>query len=256
MTDLAATIADASDSGAVLRSGVLTAIVGTSVTVDIGGGQLVDMPYLGTYLPVLADQVSILQQGSVSLVLGAPAAMPTDNAITNPSFELDPPGSTSITGWTAYQDPASIGSASAKVDLATGWGPKDGTQWLEINHGSAGDSYLYVLSDPIAVNAGERWSAVGHAVSTFESGADEPLLSLYLAFFADEAAVYPGGLVSQERLQLISGPTGPWWIPVRAVAGAGTVVPDGCVTMRVLLRNDTFGGAVFWDKIIARRLPG
>jgi hypothetical protein len=255
VADLAEQISEGqAATGAFLRTGGLSGIAGTTLTVNVGGGQLVDMPYLDSYVPILGDVVQILQQGGVSLVIGASAAMATDNTLTNPSFELDGAGSTAITGWTAHQDVASVGSATMKVDTATGWGPKDGVQWLEINHGSAGYSGMYAVSDPVAVQPGQRWSAAGYVVSAVTDGGDEPDLSLWLAFFASSAGTYPTDLLSEERLQSINGPTGPGWVVVRAPTGTGTTVPDGATAMRVLLFTETWGGSVYWDKIVCRRV--
>lgn len=239
--------------GGVLRTGRLVGISGTALTVDIGGGEQVDMPYLDPYLPLLGDTVQVLQQGAVPLVLGAPAGMADDNVLANPSFEIDPPGST-VTSWTNYVDPASIGSATVTVDTATAWGPKHGVQWLEINHAIAGYVGNYQISEAIAVQPGQRWSAVGYAVSSVEGGSDQPTMSIRLTFYATAAGTYPTNVVSSDTLQIINGPTGPWWVPVRAITGTGTVVPDGVTAMRVVLVTETYGGSVYWDKILCRRL--
>lgn len=253
--DLADAISRASDPGAVLRTGTLTGISGTAVTVDIGGGQLVDMPRVEQYTPILGDPVQILQQGPVNLVLGAPAGMPDTNAVVNASFENDPSGTSPPTGWTVFFDPGGITDVSATAETATIIGAKDGAQWLRVLHGpTVGYAGCYLCSTSIAVNPGERWSAAAYAFTAADAGDDQPQLHLTLAFFASLAGVYSEDLLSETELQTIFGPTGPTWIPLRAIGGTGTVVPDGAGAMRVILWTEISGGSVYWDKIVARRI--
>lgn len=240
-------------ASATLRTGRVVGLSGATITVDLGGQQLTDLPYLESYLPILGDPVQILSQGAVSLVIGATTGMPADNVLKNGSFELDAPGTIPPSFWT-YADGGGSGSATAKVDVATGWGPKDGAQWLEINHSSGTDSVTYVTSEAIPVNAGERWSASAYVVSTNDFGTDEPQLSVLLAWFADDSGAYPGDIISQDYVQVINGPTGPWWVPVRAVSGNGIPVPYGAGVLRVVIRSDLFGAAVYWDKVVCRRI--
>lgn len=258
MPTLDQAIAAAGDPGAGIRSGTLTAIDGTSLTVDLGGGQFVDVPYLDAYIPILGDRVTLLQHGAVSLVIGAPAAMPADNAVTNPSFEADPAGTTPPTGWSVYNNGAYPGTASTKVDVGTGWGAKDGRKWLEINHETTGNANVVVSSDPIPVLPGQRWAAVAWTIFAAEGGlgSDTPAMAVSLAFFADDTGVYPTDVIAEAEQQFINGPTGGTWVPVRAIQGDGATVPDDCTAMRVLLDTTLSSGTVYWDKVIARELTG
>jgi hypothetical protein len=214
------------------------------------------MPYLDLYLPILGDRVQVLQQGPVSLVIGAAAGMPDNNAVYNPSFELDDPGTTPPTGWNVYADPAFTGTASAKVDVGVGWGAKDGGQWLEINHETTGNANMVIWSTAIPVNPGESWAAVAWTIFSAEGGlgSDTPAMAVSVAFFADDTGVYPTDVLSEAEQQWINGPTGGTWVPVRAIAGTGAVVPDDATVMRVLLDTTLSSGSVYWDKVIARRL--
>jgi hypothetical protein len=252
---LAEVIAQAASTGASLRTGKLIGIGDSSLTVDIGGGQAVAMPYVDTYTPILGDRVQILQQGMVCLVFGAAGGLPDDNAVVNPSFELDPAGTSPPQGWTRYFSPAGTSDSTVKTDVASGWGAKDSVRWLEVNHGAtAGYAGIYVTSTPIAVQPGQQWSASAYAISTITTGADQPKLHLSLAFTATTAGTYPASVLQETPLQMIVGPTGPQWIPLRAVTGSGTTVPGGCGGMMVVLLTETWGGSAYWDKVVARQL--
>jgi hypothetical protein len=250
--DLVTAISDRAAT-ATLRTGRVVGLTGAALTIDVGGGQYVDMPYLTAYVPILGDTVQILQQAGVNVVLDSLGGMPSDNVVYNPSFEVDSAGSTSITGWSKYTDPASTGTTTVKVDTATGWGPKDGTQWLELNHQTAGFVATHMYSALIQVQAGQRWSACAYCVSANEAGVDEPVMEVALAFHGGDTA-YPADIVSTSTIQAINGPTGPQWVPVRAVTGNGVTVPFGASTMRVVLVTEEQGGSVYWDKVICRRV--
>lgn len=253
---LAASIAAAANSGATLRIGALTGIDGTTLTVNIGGGLVTAIPYGQSYTPILGDNVLVLQQGALNVVVDGIAGLPDGNAVYNPSFEGDAPGATTVIGWTVYNNPAFTGTATVKVDVGTGWGAKDGRQWLEINHATGAAANLVISSAPIDVSPGQRWAAVGYTIFSAEGGlsTDTPTMAVSLAFFVDAAGVYPTDVVSEAEQQWINGPTGGTWIPVRAIQGDGAVVPDGCTAARVLLDTTLSSGTVYWDQIIARRL--
>lgn len=253
---LAATIAAATNSGATLRIGTLTGIDGTTLTVTIGGAPVPAMPYGQSYTPILGDTVLVLQQAALNIVIDGIAGLPVTNAVTNPSFELDPAGSTTITGWSVHPNGAYPGTATVKVDVGTGWGPKDGLQWLEINHDTAGNANVVCSSDPIPVAAGQLWTAVGYTIFSAEGGlgSDTPAMAISLAWFADDTGVYPTDVLSEAEQQWINGPTGGTWVPVRAIRGYGAAAPEGATAMRVLLDTTLSSGAVYWDQIIARQL--
>lgn len=252
---LATVIAQAGNTGASLRTGRLIGIGDSSLTVDVGGGQAVAMPYVDAYTPILGDRVQILQQGMVCVVFGATGGMPDDNAVTNPSFELDAPGTSPPQGWTRYFNPAGTSDSTVKTDVATGWGAKDGVRWLEVNHGAtAGYAGIYAISTPIPVQPGQQWSASAYVISTITTGADQPKLSLKLAFYGSTVGTYPASVLQETLLQMVSGPTGPQWIPVRQVTGGGVTVPGGAGGMVVLLLTETWGGSCYWDKVVCRRL--
>jgi hypothetical protein len=252
---LAEIIRDAANTGASLRTGRLIAIGDSSLTVDVGGGQAVAMPYVDGYTPILGDRVQILQQGMVCIVVGSTGGMPDDNAVINPSFELDPAGTSPPQGWARYFSPAGTSDGTVKTDVASGWGAKHGTRWLEVNHGvTAGYAGIYVSSTPIAVQPGQQWSASAYAISTVETGADQPKLHLSLAFTATTAGTYPASVLQETPLQMIVGPTGPQWVPLREVSGDGVTVPGGCNGMMVVLLTETWGGSAYWDKVVCRQL--
>ena len=253
--DLATVIAAAGGSGgSSLRTGRVLGIGAATITVDIGSSQLVSMPYLDTYLPVLGDRIQAIQHGSVCVILGAVAGMPDDNVLVNPSFERDAPG-TAPTSWNTYLEPTSVGTATALTQLATGWGGKGGVQWLEILHGGSGSATITVSSEAISVQPGQVWTASA-AMSALSSdgGASQATAALSLAFFPTSGTNYPTGLISSTRIQLLTGPTGPTWVTMRDIGGTGTVVPGGATAMRVLLQTTLLSEAVYWDRVICRRL--
>lgn len=256
MPDLATSISQAGQTGgAQLRTGQLVAIGDTTLTVDIGGGQALEMPYADPYIPILGDRVQVIQQGMVCLAIGAAGGMPDDNAVYNPSFELDTPGTSPPSGWSIYFSPSGTSDSHIKTDLATGWGAKHGVRWLEINHGAtAGYAGIYVSSTPIAVQPGQQWSAAAYVISTIETGADQPTLHIRLAFTAATSGTYPTDVIQEIPLQIINGPTGPQWIPLRQISGGGAVVPAGAGGMMVVLITETWSGSVYWDKVVCRRL--
>lgn len=255
--NLAGAIAGQGDSGASLRTGTVVGITGTALTVDIGGGETTDMPYLDGYLPVLGDRVAVLQQGAVCLVIGSPAGMPDTNMVANPSFELDLAGAFPA-GWSAYAnpDPAYPGTASIIVEVGTGWGAKDGRQWLRIKHEASGNANIVMSSDPIAVSPGERWAAVAWTIFSAQGGLgiDTPAMAVSLGFLADPTGAYPTDVLAEAEQQWINGPTGGTWVAVRAITGTGALVPEGCTAMRVLLDTTLSSGVVYWDKVVARKL--
>jgi hypothetical protein len=256
VTDLATVVADAAkNTGATLRTGRLLAIGDSTLTVDIGGGQALSMPFVDTYTPILGDRVQVLQQGMVCLAFGAAGGMPDDNQVFNPSFELDIPGTSPPQGWSVYFDPAGTSDSTVKTDFATGWGAKHGVRWLELNHGvTAGYAGIYVSSTPIAVQPGQQWSAAAYAISAIETGASEPTLQIRLAFLSSTSGTYPASVVQEVPLQIINGPTGPQWISLREIAGDGATVPVSAAAMTVVLFTQMWGGSVYWDKVVCRRL--
>ena len=97
---------------------------------------------------------------------------PSSNLLTNPGFELSPPGSVAL-GWTNWQDPAASGSsfntgvyngataASAFIPL----GPKTGAQFW-----AAGAVGVYdAISQSFATTIGDQY-AIGFWLDTSSSG--------------------------------------------------------------------------------------
>lgn len=254
MAGLAETL-DAAPESARLRTGRVTELLGSSqVVVDIGGGELVDMPCLTQYEPILGDVVQIMQQGSVQVVLGRTSPLSGDNVLANPSFEIDSAGSPP-SNWTSVITGA---AANVKTDTASGWGSITGTKWLEINQTGAGDSVVHVVSDPIPVVADELWTAAGWAMNsslTFDGG----FTGIYLSWYVDAATMYPSTAVADTVLQTVIFPPGgtPSWVLLRQLAGKGAVVPFGATYMRVVLAtnlSDDLGASAYWDGIVCRKV--
>ncbi|UWP85869.1 hypothetical protein [Dactylosporangium fulvum] len=256
MAGIAETL-DSAPEPARLRTGRVTKLLGASqVVVDIGRSELVDMPCLTQYEPILGDIVQIIQQGSVQVVLGRTSPIAGDNVLTNPSFELDSPGSPP-----SYWTPVISGASSnVKVDLASGWGSITGTKWLEINQQGAGESVVYVVSEAIPVLPGELWTAAGWVVNsplTLDGGFSE----IYLSWYKDPTSMYPSTAVGDTVMQGVVFPPGGTcsWFLLRQLIGEGAVVPDGVAYMRVVLVSylaDDLGASAYWDGIVCRKLRG
>lgn len=255
---LAAGIAGAANSGATLRTGTVAGISGTAVTVDVGGGQMVDMPHLIAYQPILGDVVQILQQGPANLVLDRVAAISGNNALANPSFEIDPPGTAGATSWTAIRDPAATSPIVITTRLGSGWGAADGSQWIEFAATAAGgDAGMYLTSEPIPVSPGEQWTAAAYVTAAGNTAANTA--QLRLAWFDTSAPNYPATIAPDHLIGSVSFPVGvyPAWFVLRHLSGNGVAVPDGVQYMRVVLSVEIFDvGWVYADAVCARRIPG
>lgn len=256
MADLASTISDQPIS-AVLRTGRVTNLGSSSeVTVDVGGGEQVDMPALTGYEPIPGDVVQILQQGAVQLVLGRTSPLSGDNALNNPSFELDQPG-VAPTSWTKVVDPGfPTGDAVVKTDTATGWGPVSGRQWLELDQTTLALAQIHVLSEAIPVSAGQLWTAAAYAAN-LSTDPDGGQCYISLTWYADDTSVWPSTVAGDTVISIISFPQGgiPGWTLLRQLIGVGFRVPTGATWMRVRLTTILKGGvgsAAYWDGIICR----
>lgn len=257
MADLAAEISSPTE-GARLRTGTVAGLRGAStVTVDVGGGQLVDMPTLNGYIPIPGDVVQILQQGSVQLVLGGTDPMSGGNVLANPSFELDQPGA-APSFWTKVIDAGTpTGNANVKTDNATGWGPVDGSKWLEINQSVGTAVTVHVVSEPIPVTAGQIWTAAASAAN-ISADADGGGCQLRLSWYSSNTSTYPAGTVTADTFVagVVLPPYGiPRWTLLRQWYGSGYPVPTGASWMRVVLSSDITGGlgfSAYWDGIICR----
>lgn len=254
MVDLAETI-DAAPESARLRTGRIVELLGAQqVVVDVGGGELVDMPCLAVD-PILGDVVQILQQGAVQVVLGRTAPLSGDSTLANPSFELDEPG-VAPTSWTTV---INAGGANVKTDTASGWGSVTGTKWLEINQSTPLLTDLYVFSEAIPVQAGELWTAAGWAMNS-SLDPDGGQCEILLSWQADATTLYPAG-IGDTRMQVLSFPPGgtPSWALLRQISGIGADVPVGATYMRVVLSMVLSGGvgsSCYWDAIVCRKLRG
>lgn len=252
MVDLAETVGDAR-TPAYLRTGRIIELLGAQqVVVDIGGGELVDMPCVAAD-PILGDVVQILQQGAVQVVLGRTSPLSDDHSLANPSFELDSPGNPPLY-WTTV---IASGAANVKTDLASGWGSITGTKWLEINQTSPLLTLVHVVSEPVQVQPGELWTAAGWAMNS-SLDLDGGYCEINLSWQADTNTMYPSGLGTY-TIGGVSFPPGgtPNWAPIRQLSGGGTEVPAGSNYLRVVLSMYLSGGsgaACYWDGIVCRKL--
>lgn len=259
MTDLASQVSRALTGGATMRTGRLVGITGTQVTVDVGGGQVVAAPYLDSYVPILGDAVQLLMQPPAIWVIGRTSGLPDNNVLANPSFEADAPGTVNPAGWTLWRATGNTGTLEPQVRDAGAFGTPDGTQFYEIYMLDNGSAEVALVSDQIAVQPGQMWTA---AVQ-WQAYADgvttpmvPPLVSLNLAWQANVGDAYPT-VVQEDVLMQGVGPFGSMieWPYLRAAYGTGNPVPSGAGYLRVVLQatNDCSGG-VWFDRAICRRV--
>lgn len=254
--DLAYAVASRS-SDLAWRSGTVTAVDATTVTVDVGGSQLIAMPYLASYQPVLGDPVEVLGQGGRWLVLGTAAGTAT-SLLANASFELDSVGA-APSNWGIYNNP--IGAVTASVTVQSGpFGFElDGHRVVRVSNGAtSGISYTHLYSDPIAVTPGDQLAAAAmyiglpSVVGNLNASAD-----LRVSYYSTPTAVYPSTSASDSVNALASVIPGPPAVLIR-VPGAITV-PAGAAYARVVLTTvitsgGASGDAVAWDRVILRRV--
>jgi hypothetical protein len=257
VADLAATLGSPNE-GAQLRTGTVVSLIGAStVTVDIGGGQLLDMPALTGYAPIAGDVVQILQQGPVQLVLGRTNPMSGANALANPSFELNTGAAPQA--WTKVIDAGTpTGDAAVIADIATAWGPVDGSNWLAVSQSTAATVTIHMASRPVPVTAGQVWTAAGYAANA-SIGTGGGTCALRLTWYNTDTAVYPTTVAADAVIASIGFPQGgvPGWTLLRQWAGAGYAAPTGATWLRVVLSTTLTGGvgsAAYWDGITCRRI--
>lgn len=244
----------------VMRIGIVSRYDATSIIVQISGSDvLINAAYFaGQYFPVLGDIVVVLKSGASWVVLGALSGDATDNAVLNPSFETNLPGSATIVSWTIY---VGAGAANVQVAAVNTWPGIDGNQMAEIYRTGGVVSTTSLLSSPIHVVPGQRWTASA-AWKAYADGVGVPMaapnVSLSLTWYANETDAYPATVAADTLLMQASGQFGGMavWAVLRDQTGDGTYVPDLATTMRVKLTatHNSTGGAWF-DRVIARRLP-
>lgn len=249
----------AAAAGAQLRTGVVTAVDATTVTVDIGGGELPAVPYTDAYQPILGDAVQLLYQRGVWFCLGRSAGAQPGDALSNPSFDTaaDTIGA-APSGWGIYHNPTGPANGQVTVEAAPAGQQIDGRQCLQVrNPSSTQQTYTEVYSEAIPVAAGQKWTA-----AAWYLGGGYPLVAsvvLRLAFFDDGSDVYPNvdaSTVSSVETSVLVGPPA---VLLRLMPDAGIEIPAGINWARVVLTTvitpqSAAGSKVYWDRVIARRL--
>ncbi len=258
MVDLATTI-DSTPEGARLRTGRIIELLGAQqVVIDIGGGELVNMPCLAAD-PILGDVVQILQQGAVLFVLGRTNPTSGDYVLINPSFELDTAGS-APTSWTKVIATGTFGDSSFTTSTSSGWGSVTGTRWLELNSSNPSVAVIHAVSESIPVQAGELWTAAAYAVNLSNDTAGGTS-EIKLTWYSNAAAVYPSTAAADSTVGYANFPIRglPYWTLLRQIYGSGVEVPDGVTYMRVVLTSYIRGGvgsSAYWDGVVCRKLRG
>lgn len=256
MVDLASAVAAAANSGAIMRTGTVKRYDAGTLTVDVGGGQLVSMPYMDGYLPILGDPVQCLGQGGVWFALGRASQFPADNTVVDPSFELTPVGSPPA-AWGIYNNTPGGGTGTLLVRTAAVPAGFEiaGSQMLEVScQTSGGQITADIYSQPIAVAPGQTWTAAAWVYAAFQGIG--PTLRLKLAWFANSTNVYPTTVAGDSVITVADPPPlQPWMLLRGASGGGGVVVPAGASYMRVVLESVVYDIAYAeWDKVVCRRV--
>lgn len=268
--DLAGMVQTTTPDAAILRIGRVTSYAAGTITVNISDSDvLVDATYIfGAYQPVLGDNVAVLKQGNQWLALGIPSANPDDNPIQNYSFE-DGEYEVMAPSWTLYHDPASTDTAS--LDVASAEPPIDGPKCLRIGiglpPGPLTASEDFVSSEPFPVTPGDFWSAQAWIMGDSASGPPwvRGSAACFFAWYNNPGNTYPNTAAADSGFAPINVPMTAPWVLVRSESGSakGVEVPAGVTHARVTLwtvltHEDTtadYSMAVYWDRVIARKLP-
>jgi hypothetical protein len=267
--DLAGTIRATTPDAAVLRIGRVTAYDAGKITVNISDSNvLVEGAYLfDQYKAVLGDIVVVLKQTNQWFILGAPSAAPSDNVLSNYSFEEGEEGS-APPSWGRFHDPSSTATASFTTEPVRLGHEVDGPKALRLSLAATGvfqNSDDYVYSEPFSVVPGEAWTAACHVLGEAD-GPDDGLTAyaaISFTWHANAVDVYPT-FVSQSTVinTYVSGKL-PWTLLRTPGAPNGILVPDDVAFGRILLRSGLVwdnsissvpSWALFWDRVIARRV--
>lgn len=256
---LSAAIAQQISRGAVMRIGTITSVAAGYATVTISGSAtLVNASYLvGSYFPILGEQVAVVKDGSQWVIIGAISAPPKDNPVVNYSFEEDAAGTVvAPTGWNFYLNTGTAPTVTIyepPLHVAV-----DGPRVLRVFHDQSFTAMI--TSSPIPVNPGEVWTA-----DCFARGLENyPMTlvesSIFLAWFANAADLYPTTVAPDTLLDAVN--VVPTWIRLQTNTGTfgGASVPDGTRFMRVGLFTRGAAAAAgglgtYWfDRVVARRI--
>lgn len=261
-----------------VRVGVVITFTGGYVTVRISGSDvLVRANLLNSYQPTLGDYVTILRQGGSWLVLGASTAMPQDNVVFNPSFELDglSTGIGAPTGWVHLHTGGMTSVISNTYSFNCGVAP-DGQFALEVQVNTASSVGIDNATDtfsstPVHVSADQVWGLNAYVIAT--NGDNLPPDGLIvqsqviLYGYANETDVYPTGatFLAASSGQETSGC--PWKRKqVIRVSGddiVGATIPSGVTFLRATLQTAVIyddnapvegGFSVLWDRVVMQRL--
>jgi hypothetical protein len=252
-----------------MRIGTVRTYDARLITVNVGGGTLVAMPYLRGYQPLLGDLVTCVNQGAVWFCVGPATGSPPDNAVVNPSFETSGTGSMA-SGWGAYHDPSSTATASVTVQNVFGSSTVDGSQCLRVGVTRVGVtdpqfSFDSIYSSPIAVTPGDRWSAAAHVQRQDDTQAVTPasvIAGVFLSWYSNNTDVYPTTSAANSAQSIVAIDNAPGWALLGAATSpTGITVPGAANFMRVILYSEILfplsfisTAPLYWDLVIARKV--
>lgn len=211
-----------SEQNSVTRTGTITEIEVTSVSVLVGG-TVITASYLRGSDIVLGDLVAVIRQDSSWVCLGALSGF-GPNQIDNPSFELEGPK----TGVPLQWNLADITGVSTMSVVATSTAPEgDLVAQIDVAVG-AREAVLY--SNAIEVVAGETWSLSGFVAGINPTSTPVVDVILEALFFNSDTTLYPPGVGGDiDVATLLNIPDAP---PFSFMSGS-VVVPAGFTYMRL-----------------------
>jgi hypothetical protein len=239
---MAQAIQETSTRPAVAKTGTVTAVSATTLTVLVAG-TVVQAAYLASYTPVAGDLVALIRQDATWLVLGDLAGV-GPNLVLNPGFEQGGATPTVPPSWFLFNE---AGVSTVQV-LNPGTSPPEGNFVAQINDDpSIRTANLY--SSPWPVNPGETYALSAFAQGLSADTGDITLNAMGFAAITDvpPATVFNTAVASIN--DILQAPA-PW----TSISGT-IVVPAGATAyMRVGLRAILAASVgMQWDFVTARR---
>lgn len=232
-----------------MRVGKVVSYNTATISVLIGGAVIPNCAFGRSYQPVLGDYVILMHQGSQWYVVDSLAGNPPTNAIINPTFENDAPGTAPSGGWGKY-NLYMFGFTSSTLFVGTVPGAQhingDKSLTIEWVPGGVGLGQVndYIYSPPFAVVPGETWSVSAFVKldGAIPQNFYEVNIGLSVAWFSDSTTVYPTTVAPDEPIAQDNMSLGPAWYRIGALGTnpEGITVPVGATYARMLLWSQAF----------------
>lgn len=267
--DTASAVAEAAKTGGTqVRIGKVVSVNGSTLTVSVGGGTLVDMPYLLGLQLVPGDSVATVQAGPTWYVIGPFAGVPTDNLVVNGSFETSA-GVPSTAGWDFQVLQNTAGTPAWSVNDAGTFAVGDYVSGLKAAYidcsttGVGSDCEGKLRSSPIPVLQSEQYAGAASVAANippplrYKVVGTNAVLPLAQVDVALEFYVNAGDTTSASFVDY--GPVPPTPFAYRLMRTPLTSVPAGVNFMRLTLDflahdTDVNSYVAVFDRAIVRKI--